>query len=1189
MARQDLGLSIVLRLPAGLCLGACLVVLAGWLTADPGLVSAVSGNDPIPAQGAALGALVSLAALLPLRWRRARILVGGLAAGLASMSLVEGAFGVDFGIDWRSPAAWRGPDPTAGRATTVAAAAVLFIALGLVLSPAPRLTRRRRIITVLTGAVAVIALASLFERLLDLGAVYGWHYLNRTPVAVSAALLLLILPLWHHRVPETEDQSLSHDPAVALLSSGRLLLIAVSVLAGCIGLIAMRRGIEDSVRSNLLATVQALGTVFETTIDDRVKIGRLAATRTGLLDAVQALAISPSGPAERQSVQTIADSLIGGDIRGVSVFDASGRQLAMGGRLAVAPRFSRALGGSAGARLVWDERLLIDVDTDLVEGDRAIGRIVVEQELPALDTVLVQAAGLGVSGNGSICGLVPADPSRMECLPNRTNPLPFDDAIKHDGQLLPVANALLGASGTIDAFDRRGTRVIAAFEPLPRLGVAIDLKVDTAELFAPVRARGGFAVPILIMVVIGGSLVLRDRIAPLARQLVEREREARERGVALEDSRRELLHKNRVLDVALNNMAQGLVLYDGNGRLRAFNRRYERMMGFPPGFLRAGLSHAAVRKRSAEFGANAVEEGVAMLLSMSGEGAGRRTVERRLRDGRVAEIVHEPLEEGGGVITFSDVTAARAADDALRAAKDGAEAANRAKSEFLSMMSHEVRTPMNGVLGMIRVLLDTDLAPQQRKFADTARSSAEALLAILDDILDFSKLEAGRLVLETVTIDLSLFAEAILAIMKPLAREKRLALEFERSPDLPRWIETDSTRLRQILLNLLGNAVKFTARGTVTLQLVTRSAASGQVILSATVKDTGPGIAPEVLPSLFSRFTQADSSISRRYGGTGLGLAISKQLVELMGGSISVDTVLGQGSAFRVDLPCLVARTPPVAAVPEPIGHKPAARKLRIVVAEDNPVNQAVVTAMLAPYEHQVEVAEDGAVALAIVERGGIDLVFMDIHMPEMDGLAATRAIRALPGPIGRVPIIALTANAMLGQREEYMAAGMTDYIAKPLRPEDLARALQRWGERDATVALVVPPPVAAAPAAALPVVDQTRIAELAAIIPPDSLAAMLEAFFADGEIRLAALAAAGERRDLEGLRRAAHDIAGMCANYGLAETEQLARQVIAACRDGESAAAGPLAAAVARAFKRAEAPLRHAIRARLSARGTAA
>jgi signal transduction histidine kinase/DNA-binding NarL/FixJ family response regulator/HPt (histidine-containing phosphotransfer) domain-containing protein len=1202
MARQSLGLSLILRLPAGLCLAVSLAILLGWLAGRADLVNSFSSSQPIPAQGAAMAMLISVAVLMPVTWRRARSALAALAALLATTSMAETLLHVDFGIDWRNPAAWTGADPLAGRATGTSAACMFLLATALVLSPARRRSWQRLATVAVLGLAGLIAMASMLERVLDLGAIYSWHFLNRMPISVAGILVLLILPLWQAREPPDEETN-PRDPAAALLSSGTLLLVGVSVLAGSIGLVSMRRGIEDSVRGNLLATVEALGSVFETTIDDRLKFGHLAAARSGLLAAVQRADAEPGNAIAQRALQQTAEDLIGGDVRGVAVFDEGGKLLVTGGHVAEAPRFARVLDGTDGARLVWDDRLLIDISDELGDPAHPAGRLVVEQDLPFLNTILAQAASLGTSGNGSICGLLRGDPSRMECLPNRTNAQPLIDEIAHSGTLLPISNALQGRAGTIDTFDRRGIRVMAAFTPLTRFGLAIDLKVDTVELFAPVRARGVLVVPVLILILLGGSLVLRERIAPLARQLVEREREARERGIALEESRRELLHKNRVLDVALNNMAQGLVLYDANGRLRAFNRRYERMMGFPPGFLRPGLSHTAVRKRSAEFGASAVEDGVAMLLTMGGEANGeRQKVERRLRDGRVAEIVHEPLEEGGGVITFSDVTAARAADDALRAAKEGAEAANRAKSEFLSMMSHEVRTPMNGVLGMIRVLLDTSLSAQQRKFADTARSSAEALLAILDDILDFSKLEAGRLVLESVVIDVPGFIDGVLAIMKPLGRDKGLTLDCGSDPELPRWIETDSTRLRQIMLNLLGNAVKFTSEGSVTLR-VTVKPAQPQPILSFVVEDTGPGIAHEVLPSLFSRFTQADSSITRKFGGTGLGLAISKQLVELMGGTISVDTALGRGSAFRVDLPCRVPpATPSVAAAPDPIAAAERAapgRRLKILVAEDNIVNQAVMSAMLATYDHDVAIAEDGMAAVAIAERGDIDLVFMDIQMPEMDGLAATKAIRALPGPIARVPIVALTANAMAGQREEYIAAGMNDYIAKPLRPEDLARVLQRWGDperweaaqgaaeqRAGTMERALAPAERGPtePAVPAPLVDLERVAELSAVMPAEALVAMLDTLFADGEVRLAAMAAASDRHDLDGLRRAAHDIAGVTANCGLAEAEQLARQVVAACRDGDSARASALAAAAMRSVRRAEAPLRKAIGARLVA-----
>ncbi|MBP8248164.1 MAG: response regulator, partial [Phenylobacterium sp.] len=365
-------------------------------------------------------------------------------------------------------------------------------------------------------------------------------------------------------------------------------------------------------------------------------------------------------------------------------------------------------------------------------------------------------------------------------------------------------------------------------------------------------------------------------------------------------------------------------------------------------------------------------------------------------------------------------------------AKEAAESANKMKSQFLANMSHEIRTPLNGVLGMVQVMERETLAPDQRERLHIIRDSGAGLLQVLNDVLDISKIEAGKLDLAPVEFDIETLATRTVSTFTGAAAAKRLDLEVTVDLDATGVWLGDADRIRQILSNLLSNAVKFTDVGAVSLEVTTRPEG-----LDFIVRDSGIGMSAEALPKLFSKFTQVDDSNERKFGGTGLGLAISRELVELMGGAIEVSSLPGKGSEFRVSLPLpRVSETPRAPANPVPGEISlPHDRRLRILAAEDNPTNQKVLAALLAPLDVELTVVGDGLQAVSTWATADFDVILMDIQMPEMGGVAAALAIRQAEAVQGMtpIPIIALSANAMSHQIAEYMAAGMTAYVAKPI------------------------------------------------------------------------------------------------------------------------------------------------------------
>ncbi|PDW03531.1 ATP-binding protein [Candidatus Viridilinea mediisalina] len=399
----------------------------------------------------------------------------------------------------------------------------------------------------------------------------------------------------------------------------------------------------------------------------------------------------------------------------------------------------------------------------------------------------------------------------------------------------------------------------------------------------------------------------------------------------------------------------------------------------------------------------------------------------------------------GALCAALDVTQRMQATQALIRARDEAEAATRSKSAFLATMSHEIRTPLNAVIGMAELLLDTPMSKEQHRYAETIRTSGDMLLAVINDILDFSKIEAGNMDLEHQPFNPRTCVAEVIDLLAPRASEKGLRLAAAIDFTVPEQLISDVTRVRQILLNLIGNAVKFTSQGEVLVRMnITSSITPGVLELHIIVSDTGMGIPEDRQMRLFQPFSQMDASTTQRYGGTGLGLAICKRLCDLMGGSIEVASSVGAGSVFSVRLPVTATNLPPRQRPTTPPPYNGLPQDVRILLAEDNLVNQQVALRMLERIGLKADVVANGYEALAALENQAYDIVLMDVQMPEMDGLEATRHVRTTL-PEDRQPyIVAMTAGAMVGDREACLAAGMNDYISKPVQRDDLLAALQR-------------------------------------------------------------------------------------------------------------------------------------------------
>ena len=501
--------------------------------------------------------------------------------------------------------------------------------------------------------------------------------------------------------------------------------------------------------------------------------------------------------------------------------------------------------------------------------------------------------------------------------------------------------------------------------------------------------------------------------------------------------------------------------------------------------------------------------------------------------------------------------------DQLRDARIEAEAASAAKSEFLADMSHELRTPLHGLLGMLSLVKDS---PRDLKAADwiaTADESARHLLRLLDDILDLSKLESGALALAPSPVVLALLLREVRALLQPAASAKGLALHATLDPALPDAVLLDATRVRQVLFNLLANAIKYSEAGAIVLHGRLLAPEGEPPMLEFEVADTGIGMDSETVSRLFRRFSRAESPVARRQGGTGLGLAISRNLARLMGGEIAVRSTPGAGSVFSLRCPLLAVAA---SAAPGVASDRPAGRPLQVLVAEDHPVNQLYMAALLARLGHHARLVDNGLAALQVMQAQAngsdgppLDLVLMDVHMPTMDGVAATRAIRALPGPAGRICILALTADLFADTRERCLAAGVAEVATKPLSREALRDLLARhFGAAVGTETLPAMEPAAGGTL----LLDRHTLLGVRDLMGEAGLSRLYTGFFVQAEDAARRMRESMRDADLEALRRCAHGVKGTAENLGLPALATAATQLD---REAATLAAPQLALAVQR------------------------
>lgn len=863
-------------------------------------------------------------------------------------------------------------------------------------------------------AVILIALASLAVNLLQLDAVYSLVRQNNMATPTAVGMLLLGSSLWillHHYL--AKDKTIER-PDNQIVRTGGIVLALVAVVTGISAVMVLKIGFENSLSNAFALTASNNAALISITVRQRSAINLTINSHPLLIQSIEQLNKTPDDKVALDHIREISKTFLNSGMSGINFYNKYNQSVMHAGQL-LEDATGQALPlhlENQEAYLLWHDGFVLRTKVAIGDGFTS-GYAVIEHHLSELSRLLRNHSA---SSDLIVCG---RDGEIVNCFPSRFYPQGFRIPLYKNGKPnLAIGRALLGETGAILTPDLRGIPVIAGYSPIEDFGLGIVFKTDSVDAYAPIRKQLNFFAILLVALCVTGTFILRRQVNPLTQQLIDEQ------------------HRTKVI---LETSHEAFVGMDQLGKISDWNLQAEKTFGWS--------YSEAIGKDMGE-----------LIVPKHLQAAHRSGMERFLKTGQGAVIgrrieliaVHKRGHEFPIEITISaflsedefrfsaflhDITERKEAENVLLRAKEDAEMASRAKSEFVANMSHEIRTPMNAVLGITHLLGKTALDNEQKEYLDMIKTSGQSLLSILNDILDFSKIEAGRMDLAPVEFQLSDVLSALNSIMSVSASSKDLSLEIHVDSNVPDNLLGDALRLQQVLVNLTSNAIKFTEEGEVKISVTVKNISQTSATLVFVIEDTGIGMNEEQLNRLFTAFTQADTSTTRRFGGTGLGLVICQRLADLMNGHIEVASELHKGTQFTLTVPFVIANITN-GQKPDTTVNIHSARKkfdnVRILLVEDNHVNQTVAKGILEQAGIELDIAENGQLAVEQLKHYlDYDLILMDIQMPVMDGFTATRIIRENLNY--KKPILAMSAGVMVDEQQQCLDSGMNGFIAKPI------------------------------------------------------------------------------------------------------------------------------------------------------------